>query len=54
VISANKALLAQSGAELAHIALAHGVDLLYEAAVAGAIPVIRPLRESLAGERVLR
>jgi len=33
--------------------LAHGVDLLYEAAVAGAIPVIRPLRRVLAGERVL-
>lgn len=54
VVTANKLLLAQAGAELAEIASAHGVDLLYEAAVAGAIPVIRPLRESLAGERVLR
>ena len=54
VVTANKMLLAQAGAELAEIASAHGVDLLYEAAVAGAIPVIRPLRESLAGERVLR
>jgi homoserine dehydrogenase len=54
VVTANKVLVAQSGAELADAASANGVDLLYEAAVAGAIPVIRPLRESLAGERVLR
>lgn len=54
VVTANKVLLAQAGAELADVASANGVDLLYEAAVAGAIPVIRPLRESLAGERVLR
>jgi homoserine dehydrogenase len=54
VITANKAVLAVSGAELADIAATNGVDLLYEAAVAGAIPVIRPLRESLAGERILR
>jgi len=54
VVSANKALLAESGAELAELAAANGVDLLYEAAVGGAIPVIRPLRESLAGERVRR
>jgi homoserine dehydrogenase len=54
VVTANKVLLAQAGAELADVAYANGVDLLYEAAVAGAIPVIRPLRESLAGERVLR
>jgi homoserine dehydrogenase len=54
VVTANKVLIAQAGADLAEIASAHGVDLLYEAAVAGAIPVIRPLRESLAGERVLR
>ena len=54
VVTANKALLAAHGAELAELAAAHGVDLLYEAAVAGAIPVIRPLRESLAGERVVR
>jgi homoserine dehydrogenase len=54
VVTANKVLMAQAGAELAEVASANGVDLLYEAAVAGAIPVIRPLRESLAGERVLR
>ncbi len=54
VVTANKALLARSGAALAELAAANGVDLLYEAAVAGAIPVIRPLRESLAGERVTR
>jgi homoserine dehydrogenase len=54
VVTANKALLAVAGAELADVAAAHGVDLLYEAAVAGAIPVIRPLRESLAGEQIVR
>ncbi len=54
VVTANKMLLAQSGVELSEVASANGVDLLYEAAVGGAIPVIRPLRESLAGERVLR
>jgi homoserine dehydrogenase len=54
VVTANKALLAVSGAEMADVAAAHGVDLLYEAAVAGAIPVIRPLRESLAGEQIVR
>jgi len=54
VVTANKALLARSGAELSELAAAHGVDLLYEAAVAGAIPVIRPLRESLAAERIVR
>jgi homoserine dehydrogenase len=54
VVTANKVLLAQVGAHLAEVASENGVDLLYEAAVAGAIPVIRPLRESLAGERVLR
>ncbi len=54
VVTANKAVLALSGAELADLAATHGVDLLYEAAVAGAIPVIRPLRESLAGEQIVR
>jgi homoserine dehydrogenase len=54
VVTANKVLMAQAGAELAEVASANGVDLLYEAAVAGAIPVIRPLRESLAGEQILR
>jgi homoserine dehydrogenase len=54
VVTANKAVLALCGAELADLAATHGVDLLYEAAVAGAIPVIRPLRESLAGEQIVR
>lgn len=54
VVSANKALLARDGAELHEAAAEAGVDLYYEAAVAGAIPLIRPLRESLAGDRVNR
>ena len=54
VVTANKALLAVAGAELAEVAASAGVDLLYEAAVAGGIPLIRPLRESLVGERVHR
>ncbi len=54
VVTGNKALLAVAGAELAEVAASAGVDLLYEAAVAGAIPVIRPLRESLAGEQIVR
>ncbi len=54
VVTGNKALLAQAGRELAELAAANGVDLLYEAAVAGAIPIIRSLRESLAGEAVVR
>lgn len=54
VVSANKELLANVGNELLACAEAAGVDLLYEAAVAGAIPLVRPLTESLAGERILR
>jgi homoserine dehydrogenase len=54
VVSANKALLAEDGATLYGAAASNGVDLYYEAAVGGAIPVIRPLRESLAGDRVTR
>ncbi|MFD8258063.1 homoserine dehydrogenase [Streptomyces griseoluteus] len=54
VVSANKALLAQDGAALHAAAEEHGQDLYYEAAVAGAIPLIRPLRESLAGDKVNR
>lgn len=54
VVTANKELLATHGTALAQAAAAAGVDLLYEAAVAGAIPIIRPLRESLAGEQVRR
>jgi homoserine dehydrogenase len=54
VITANKELLANVGAELFAAADHAGVDLLFEAAVGGGIPVIRPLRESLAGERIDR
>ncbi len=54
VVTGNKALLAVSGAELSELAASQGVDLLYEAAVAGAIPVVRSLRESLAGEPIVR
>ncbi|MFF1274637.1 homoserine dehydrogenase [Streptomyces marokkonensis] len=54
VVSANKALLAQDGAALHAAAGEQGKDLYYEAAVAGAIPLIRPLRESLAGDKVNR
>ena len=46
--------LTTHGAELVEAAAKAGVDLLYEAAVAGAVPLIRPLRESLAGDRLLR
>ena len=54
VVTANKVLLAEHGPELFDAAAAADVDLYYEAAVAGAIPLIRPLRESLAGDRVTR
>ncbi|MGY1579783.1 homoserine dehydrogenase [Streptomyces sp. MN13] len=54
VVTANKALIATDGTELHEIAHKHGVDLAYEAAVAGAVPLLRPLRESLAGDRVHR
>lgn len=54
VITANKELLANHGAELYAAAAANGVDLLFEAAVAGAIPIVRPLRQSLLGEDVYR
>jgi homoserine dehydrogenase len=54
VVTANKALLAEDGAAL-HDAAADGeADLYYEAAVAGAIPLLRPLRESLHGDRITR
>ncbi|MGF1596434.1 MAG: homoserine dehydrogenase [Acidimicrobiales bacterium] len=52
VVTANKELLANVGAELYATADAAGVDLLFEAAAAGAIPIVRPLRESLLGEDV--
>ena len=54
VVTANKALLAEDGPTLYAAAEAHGVDLYFEAAVAGAIPLVRPVRESLAGDRVRR
>jgi homoserine dehydrogenase len=54
VVTANKALLAEDGASLAEAADASGADLYFEAAVAGAIPLLRPLRESLAGDRITR
>jgi len=54
VVSANKALLAEDGSTLFAAAEKAGRDIYYEAAVAGAIPILRPLRESLAGDRVTR
>lgn len=52
VVTANKTLIAEAGAELAGIARNRGVRLEYEAAVAGGVPIIKPMRESLAGDRV--
>lgn len=54
VVTANKELLANHGRELFDAAEAAGADLYFEAAVGGGIPLIRPLKESLAGERILR
>lgn len=54
VITANKALLAQDGPALFQAADEAGVDLSFEAAVAGAIPIIRPIRDSLAGDTIKR
>lgn len=54
VVTANKALLGADGPTLYRAADAAGVDLYFEAAVAGAIPIVRPVRESLAGDRVTR
>jgi homoserine dehydrogenase len=54
VVTGNKELLANHGAELITAAEAAGVDLLFEAAVGGGIPILRPLRESLAGEDISR
>jgi homoserine dehydrogenase len=54
IVTANKALLAEDGPALHDAADKHGVDLYYETAVAGAIPLLRPLRESLAGDRITR
>ena len=54
VVTANKALLAADGASLYEAAGRNGVDLYFEGAVAGAIPLLRPLRESLSGDRVTK
>jgi homoserine dehydrogenase len=54
VVTANKALLASHGAEMFTAAYAKGEDIYYEASVAGAIPIIRPMRDSLAGDFVTR
>jgi homoserine dehydrogenase len=54
VVTANKALLAEYSADLFAAADAAGADLYFEAAVAGAIPLVRPLRESLAGDRITK
>ncbi|WP_324649776.1 homoserine dehydrogenase [Georgenia sp. H159] len=54
VVTANKALLAAHGPELYEAAESAGVDLYFEAAVAGAVPVVRGVRESFAGDRVDR
>jgi homoserine dehydrogenase len=54
VVTANKELLANFGRELFEAAAGAGVDLLFEASVCGGVPLIRPLRESLAGDRIRR
>jgi homoserine dehydrogenase len=54
VVTANKALLAEDGPALHDAAAEGGADLYYEASVAGAIPLLRPLRESLHGDRITR
>ena len=54
IVTANKALLAKHGAEIFAAAEANDADVYYEAAVAGAIPLLRPLRESMVGDKVRR
>ena len=54
VVTANKELIATHGQEILAAAESHGVDVLFEGAVAGGIPILRPMRESLAGDRVRR
>lgn len=54
VVTANKALIAATGTELYDTARDHEVDFLFEAAVGGGIPIMRPLRESLIGDRITR
>lgn len=53
VVTANKMVMARFGPELLRLADERGVPLLFEAAVGGAIPIIRPMRESLASDRIL-
>ena len=52
VVTANKAVIAAYGARLIRLAAENGADLYYEGAVGGGIPIIKPLRESLVGNRV--
>ena len=54
VITANKAMIAHHGAELAQLAETNGVNLLFESAVAGGIPAVKTLREGLAGNKITR
>lgn len=54
IVTANKALLAKDGTTLFEAAEKAGVDIYYEASVAGAIPLLRPIRESLAGDKIRR
>ena len=54
VVTANKALIAEYGSELAELARKNAVDLMFEAAVAGGIPIVRAIRDSLAGVRIKR
>lgn len=54
VVTANKALIAEHGHELSKIAKTNGVDLLFEAAVAGGVPIVRVIRDSLSGVEVSR
>ncbi len=54
VVTANKALLAKCGPELYKIAENNNVDIYFEAAVGGAIPIVRPLRESMVGDKITR
>ncbi|MFD0705644.1 homoserine dehydrogenase [Alloscardovia venturai] len=54
VVTANKALLATHGPELYEAAEKNGVDIYFEAAVGGAIPIVRPLRESMVGDKINR
>lgn len=54
VITGNKALIAADGAALNELAAAHGAQLRYEAAVAGAIPILRPIADSLSGDNITK